>query len=363
LNKSEMLRGIFRRETNGREYIAFVDGIRFIAISTVVLFHLIGFYVSKGIVFPVVHLLPPLHITGGRGVDVFFVLSAFILGTNTLKASRKQSMWVFYRARLYRICPPFFIAMFIIFVANIWLLKEFSFGELLPSFLATITYTFNILSHLLSLPELSAVSWTLEIEIQFYLLFPLLAKLYYLIPFQRKVILITGTFGCALLRYLFPLPFTSIYDVMPLFFLGMLLADLHHQGKEKQLSALLSLGGSILSLYLLFYNALDENWGFFGMLLYLSILFAFFYCTTRGKYTRMCLSVPPISAIGGMCYSIYLVHTSSISVLDKVLLKWFPSHGPYYYVSFQLVCVALFSTAFYLIIERPFLRTNKKERK
>ena len=108
-----------------------------------------------------------LFLFGGSGVDIFFVLSGFIITYTSSKGlSQPAKMFPFIRRRLVRIFPTYWIIITLFLIAQL----------ALPSFYKT-HYSFsieNLLSTLFLLPGhamVNGVSWTLSFELLFYLLF------------------------------------------------------------------------------------------------------------------------------------------------------------------------------------------------
>ena len=64
-----------RRITSSGDYIPEIDGLRFVAILSVVLYHLYGFLPNSGAGLP----LQPAVSHGYRGVNLFYVISGFVL--------------------------------------------------------------------------------------------------------------------------------------------------------------------------------------------------------------------------------------------------------------------------------------------
>ena len=62
------------------------------------------------------------------------------------------------------------------FILRVWFFKYESFNELLPHFFASLFYVHNIVYDAHS--AVNGIAWSLEVEIQFYLLMPLLSYLY-----------------------------------------------------------------------------------------------------------------------------------------------------------------------------------------
>ena len=115
------------------------------------------------------HFLGNIFLFGGSGVDIFFVLSGFIITYTNLNFIGKPAYYLlFIKRRIIRIYPTYWI------IISIFLLLQ----VLLPSFYRT-HFSFdltNVLSTYLLLPGhimVNGVSWTLSYEIFFYLLFSL----------------------------------------------------------------------------------------------------------------------------------------------------------------------------------------------
>lgn len=355
----------FLRKTQNGHYFAFVDGLRFVAILSVVFFHIpvlkiVSVEIDESFLYK---LIPPLHNTGGRGVHVFFVLSAFILSVNELKRTAVVPLATFYKRRLWRIYPPFFLAIAIIFVANVWITHQYTLRELFPSFLATATYIQNVLSYYYSFPELSAVTWTLELEIQFYLLFPFLKHIYTLSPVVRRAVVILGIGLFVLLPFFLPLPFISIYDNFSLFLLGMLLGDLYVNAKPLKFSSILNLPLALLSFFFLFYTNPSNHSSLLYEIAFVTALFAFFYSSYQEGAFNKFLSSSLVCIIGGMCYSVYLLHTPILSLLEKGREKWLQSEmkglETVTWCWINVLVVLSISAAYFLLIEKTFMGKKK----
>lgn len=147
-------------------YRAEIDGLRAIAVVSVILFHA-GFKTFSG---------------GFVGVDIFFVISGYLITTIILRAISKGnfSLGQFYERRARRILPALFLLAFVsLWGAWLWLrpadMQDFSKSLIaVPAFASNILFwletgywgTANALKPLLH-------TWTLAIEAQFYLIFPL----------------------------------------------------------------------------------------------------------------------------------------------------------------------------------------------
>jgi peptidoglycan/LPS O-acetylase OafA/YrhL len=159
-----------------------IDGLRAFALLPVLFFHA-GFETFSG---------------GFVGVDVFFVISGYLI-TSTILSELEQgkfSIFNFYERRARRILPAMFLVMLVcIPIAWFWLLpielKDFS-----QSLVATSVFSSNIffwykVSYFDSAAELKPLlhTWSLAVEEQFYVLFPIYLVLVW--KFDKRLILIT----------------------------------------------------------------------------------------------------------------------------------------------------------------------------
>lgn len=147
-----------------------IDGLRAVAVLPVIFFHA-GFNAFSG---------------GFVGVDIFFVISGYLITTIILSDMEKGkfSLVTFYERRARRILPAlFFVMLCCLPFAWLWLspshLEAFS-----DSFVAVSTYVSNILfwqesGYFDSAAELKPLlhTWSLAVEEQYYIVFPLLLML------------------------------------------------------------------------------------------------------------------------------------------------------------------------------------------
>lgn len=116
------------------------------------------------------YVLDQLCWIGVSGVDVFFVISGFLITYLLLKeldATGDISLGRFYFRRLLRIFPPFYA--YLLVVGVLWAIGVVSLDK--ASFISAATYTFNYKLFRDS-SWFVAHSWSLSLEEQFYLLWP-----------------------------------------------------------------------------------------------------------------------------------------------------------------------------------------------
>ena len=164
------------------QHIKALDGVRGIAILLVILFH----YGYLG--------------CGWIGVQLFFVLSGYLI-TSILVKDRgqplKDYLKRFYWRRSLRIFPLYYLYLFVILVAFVVLKIPPAFRDQWP-FL--FTYTYNV-RHILPNydgSELLIHLWSLSVEEQFYLIWPLLV---YMVATRRfRSLLVAIVVGIPLVR-------------------------------------------------------------------------------------------------------------------------------------------------------------------
>jgi Predicted acyltransferases len=152
--------------------IPVLDGVRGIAILIVLLFHFAG--PGKGIGFLEKGLFEVIR-TGWLGVDLFFVLSGFLI-TRILHESRNSPFYFrnFYMRRTLRIFPLYY-GLLILFFVLLPLVRPLSSPEMIQTKANQIwlyTYTSNFGYPFKQFGPL-AHFWSLAVEEQFYLIWPL----------------------------------------------------------------------------------------------------------------------------------------------------------------------------------------------
>jgi peptidoglycan/LPS O-acetylase OafA/YrhL len=130
-----------------------LDGLRAIAVLAVVLYH-------SG---------TPGFSGGSRGVDVFFVLSGYLI-TSILSAER-PSFAQFWQRRLVRLMPALVAMVAFSLAVSPWLIPS-SEAFRVPAALFALTYTMNLSEAVGPWNNQFAHTWSLAAEMQFYLIWP-----------------------------------------------------------------------------------------------------------------------------------------------------------------------------------------------
>lgn len=153
-----------------------IDGLRAIAVLSVVLYHF-GAPIQGGF----------------TGVDVFFVISGFLIGGilwREHRATGRINIFAFYIRRFRRLAPAFFAMMFATMAIGWFILLPFEYREFAKSAIATTVYLSNVLffwsaGYFDTISEEKPLlhTWSLAVEEQFYIVLPLL---FYALAWARK---------------------------------------------------------------------------------------------------------------------------------------------------------------------------------
>lgn len=156
-----------------------LDGIRGVAILLVLIWHyLVGRYFIKYDILPE-FLIQILSITWS-GVDLFFVLSGFLIAGILIDQKESENYYkVFFVRRICRIFPLYYSLLIIFFLLQFSQILQWPslFNRTLPIW-SYATFTQNFLMGLdgnFGNPSLS-ITWSLAVEEQFYLFLPFLIR-------------------------------------------------------------------------------------------------------------------------------------------------------------------------------------------
>ncbi|MDD2539595.1 MAG: acyltransferase [Desulfuromonadaceae bacterium] len=361
---------LLSRNTSGQPLIPEIDGLRFLALIPVVFYHIWGNFdiYAKGAFLTPEAINGPAGIlcvdSGKMGVKLFFIISGFILGLpfarHHILKSNKISLNKYFKRRLVRLEPPYILNLTIIFIILLCLKPEFHFLDEVSHFLASVFYLHNIIYGEQSV--INVVAWSLEIEVQFYILVPLLSLVFSIrSTFARRIFLILGILSAtAISNYFSGLERfdLSIINFAQYFLVGFLLADLFVDTNGKDfarhycydLIMIVAVSGFFALGVVTPYHQLIAPW--LGFL----IVFSAF----RGLLSNWFFTNPWVYTIGGMCYTIYLYHFLIIGFFGHGKLFIANSFWPSFIVTvtFLPLMILLISSIVFVLFERPFMRTD-----
>jgi len=372
----------FTRVTNSTNFIPEIDGLRFFAIITVVMFHL-NTSLSDAVGFTD-HGVAAL---GGKnsmleagwwlvrmdlGVKVFFAISGMVLAIPFIKRSGEVSLKDYYLRRLTRLEPPFIISLTVFYFVHVLILNETWLG-IIDNFLFGLIY-----SHVFVFGEpnpINPVTWSLETEAQFYLIFPLL---FFLLNYRKvkseKLKLILQILFCLVLLSLgsyfrsyfltehFDHLSRSVLAFLSNFSMGILFALVWLKYKKwfETKSWFWDVIGlfSLISLFY-FYKPQASFWN--NAIFNLSVLLMFF-AIFKGRIHNFFYTIPLIYVIGGMCYSIYLLHYAFFHLVVPISILVLPETRYSLLLLLEALIVVpialIVSAIFYRFFEKPFMNKN-----
>jgi peptidoglycan/LPS O-acetylase OafA/YrhL len=371
---ASILRALSRETTSGR-FIPEMDGLRFVAIAMVVLFHLNGFLMVKTSFYehgPIAQRdwLCRVALVGSHGVELFFVISGFILAlpfaAHHLAGAPPVNLRKYYLRRLTRLETPYFITISLLMALGT-LIHAAAVPQLYSHLAASLSYLHNLIYGAPS--TVLAVAWSLEIEIQFYVLVPLLTIVFAIRSATiRRLLLIALTFASlgaqALILPHGPRFALSILAYLQFFLVGFLLADIFLTTWKSSPRRSLYWDGVALAGWPLLFSVLQSraltHWIFPGL------LFVVYCAAFRGRWINRLFANPWVTAVGGMCYSIYLIHYEVISAVGR-FTKSVGQHLPnpvYLIVQFVLVssAVVIVCGLYFIVLEKPCMRRDWPQR-
>ncbi len=380
---------------SARIYLEPLTGLRGMAAAWVALWHLWGFSGRSQYHFSLGSIdldLTPIIRTGWAGVDIFFVLSGFVLGLAYCQAWLGNRPPIrtgeYFRRRLLRVLPALWvqIAVLVLLVTTV--------GSQLPPFSEILSQAL-LIHNLLGSQEhqLNPVYWTLPVEFDFYLLLPFLALL--VSPRRWPWLLLLGLVAVVGYRYAL---FHSLLakastpekvwwlNQLPgridQFLSGMTAAWIYSAIRQKgfRTSRLYRLRGVFLALGILGFASMAwyihrmqpigatnvaglTYWGGHWSLFFWHSVSGIFIATIvlgaalGTRVTDYLLANRPILFLGIISYSLYLWHFPIVKWLSRQHLPPIADGYPFFNIAaWAVLPVVLVSALSYWMVERPFLK-------
>jgi peptidoglycan/LPS O-acetylase OafA/YrhL len=339
-----------------------LDGLRGLAIVMVLLSH-----------------MPNLALNGGfYGVDLFFVLSGFLITSLLLeewRATGAISLKAFYLRRALRLLPALIVVLIVVVVLSAWKDPPAQAASMRKTALITLLYAVNWFKAYDALPnEILSPAWSLSIEEQFYLLWPLLLVTLLRLGASRRAVagvVIALLLGSAAARAALWSPDDA--GVHRVFF-G---TDTHADGLLAGVLAalLMEWGGGpgtpvmgravnwSAHLFLGFLAVFLKGWPFDRWLLqagYLpmnlaSALLVVCLVTSPWPALRLLFECAPMVWIGRVSYGIYLWHIVVFWMLGRLGLGLGWGYWPA-----AVACTFALAALSYYALERPLLRLKRR---
>ena len=354
-----------------------LDHLRALAITYVFLYHY--FILSDG----QPEWLPDFAKFGWSGVDLFFVLSGFLISSQLfaqIKNEQQLSFRAFFVKRIFRIIPAYLITLVLYFCIPLFREKES-----LPPLWKFLTFTQNIGLNLKDYGTFSH-AWSLCVEEHFYLFLPLILLLLQLtnsIKKSYRLLIILFAFGFVIRLYSYNnlyLPNTASG------FPWMYWYKFVYYTTYNRLDGLLS-GVAIAGIYQ-FYPAVwgkISNYGNLSFILSIFVLIAaYFICYHQQEFWASIFGFTVVSlgygllviaAISPSCF-LYKWNSKATSFIATLSFAIYLTHKGVIHITHQLlqdyeidgnvmmlICTAtctLFAYLLNIIVEKPFIKLGRK---
>jgi peptidoglycan/LPS O-acetylase OafA/YrhL len=367
-----------------------LDGLRAIAILLILLAHLTPNHNStqglRSLVFKVADI-------GWSGVDLFFVLSGFLITGILLRSkASNRPLRHFLIGRILRILPAHYLVLFIVFLLLPFMLHLYP----VPGLSAQVPYWFY-LSNMFSenTPQLAGLFeighfWTLAVEVQFYALWPLViyrftSGVVWRVGLAALILVVIGRIVAVMIDLAGAAPLTSgVMGWLPFradgLIVGSLIAVALHTGVRYEqvrsgLLVTLLVGSLFAALVIWFDKAGAIGWGWRKedpLLLVLrvilpcalSLLFgaALWVSLQRNKFSAF-LGNRLFKRLALYSYGIYIVHYLLRPVFHnlfgpQILVQWTGGQDGPIYLYFVIASSVSFilAMASYHLVEIHFLR-------
>jgi peptidoglycan/LPS O-acetylase OafA/YrhL len=377
----KLLSHLSRITTAGKIFIPQIDGLRFVAILAVLAYHIRSICnFHFGIMGPVQGTLQQGWLSlgfesGHMGVQLFFTISGFILSlpfaTRYLNKKSPPSLRDYYVRRITRIEPPYIIHLMIVFLLCILVLRRLPshpnlyqnpawFGFVSAHILSSLVYANGIIFGVHPYPNI--VLWSLEVEVQFYIVAPFLAKIFSMrSAYARRtiitVVIVLFSIVSSKASENYRIGFTLAGNLQ-YFLAGFLLADFYLAGWLKTANSTLRWDFVLLCCAAaVCFIELYPVW----LLVLPWIILLFCIGAFRGRCGAQLLGNRWIVTIGGMCYTIYMYHWFMISGLIRATHR-IQTHVAWLDLLVQFCIMApiiiVISSALFFCFERPFMRKD-----
>jgi len=288
------------------KYRAEIDGLRAVAVVPVILFHA-GLSVARG---------------GFVGVDVFFVISGYLITSIIVDQHQRGtfSLLEFYARRARRILPAlFFVILCTIPFACLWMVpRQLRASSQSVAAVSVFASNFLFWFHSGYFDRLSAErpllhTWSLGVEEQFYLLFPVTLLLVWRLGTRWLVSLIVAVaiVSLALAEYWQPLDASAAFYLLPTraweLSIGVLCALSQFKQGQLKSDALAALGLVLIAASVVLYDQTVPFPSLFTLLPVGGAAFVILFAKADTRTARL-LAAKPLVGIGLISYSAYLWH-------------------------------------------------------
>ncbi|HVA91625.1 MAG TPA: acyltransferase [Chloroflexota bacterium] len=372
---------------NTQSHVVELDALRGIAIFGVVMTHVVNSLGMMGNNLPLINLdITQFLNTGGLGVQLFFLLSGFLLTTTETRryASGTGNLGDYVRRRFLRLAPAYYLALCLALVFALWnniYHPAMNIGVDLALYL-TFLHGLAFGNH----SDLDPAYWSLTCEVVFYAALPFVLRLAR--PLSVRLLWYAATLGLAAGVYFWWATMSSVelrfylifhpFAHLHLFLAGSLLAGLAERrtrGRGLSLPAasgdfllLVALAGITLNAYVNNPAPLAQVVSRLGTETLVAVGFAAY--VLGSPLLKAILALPGLAALGRISYSIYLFHGLLMGLAEKagsvrLLHQWAAEGVPHLalftlYMAATLLVVVPVCTLSYYWVELPGMRAFRR---
>ena len=321
------------------------------------------------------HAFPQLIPGGFFGVDVFFVISGFLISSIIFRNIQNGtfSYLSFYDKRIKRIIPNLLLLLTFVMLVGYFLLFSPDYNNLGRHVYSSAGFieNFRLLSEVdyftedaLRKPLLHL--WSLAIEEQFYIFFPLLSVFLWRVKPSVKLMgffiiaVITLSFTMCLVihdkSYAFYFPLTRFWELGGGIFLAYL--ESFHIVDTKRIAKSLRDSLSFIGFTLIIFSlcGYKSEWSHPGLFTVIPVLGSVLLILAKpdALINRTVLSWRAMTYVGLISYSLYLWHWPIL-----VYLNISYSNPPFYYLLLALLVAFIWASLIYYYVENP-MRLSKR---
>lgn len=342
-----------------------MEGLRGYAVLLVFLVHYVTL-ASPWIARPslLAGVADALRTVGNTGVDLFFVLSGYLIYGSLI--GRRQDFLPYFRRRVGRIYPTFSVVFFLYLALSLAVPHESRIPAAPLHAMLFVAQNYLLLAGFGHQPPLVTVSWSLSYEMAYYLAVPLLIAAFKLrqrsarwrIGFFSALLVLAGAGSVA--------AGTPVRTIM--FLAGVLLHEAMAGQRpgawipSARVVALALAAALTVMLLPLPWPALSPLIRFGGLSSAFFLLCLACFRHPAGPVGRAC-SVPAVRWLGNMSYSYYLLHGLALKAAFGVVARAMPpavaspDGGWLFFIGMlapMLAWTLLPSAALFLLVERPY---------
>lgn len=298
-----------------RAHLDALDYLRFVAALMVVAYHYLVYGPVHGLIDGDVSVLSNVAKYGYLGVDLFFIISGFVI----MNSARNRSAREFAIARATRLYPAFWLALAITSVGLVLLGERIDMTVSIPQFVANLTMAPTVFGQ----TPVDGVYWTLLLELKFYfLVFVALLlgqgrRIGSLMPYWAMLMLLLTAIDPDFSR---ALPFAGGFFAY--FATGAILAEMRHRGR----AGVANIAGLACSTAVAVFHSLhysDRVTDAVGLPLSHAVVMVCVLGWTAGVACLLiprfaALDLPGAKAAGRITYPLYLIH----AVLGYIVLSF-----------------------------------------